>query len=139
VFSEIDLLTDPLDLPNHEHLCRELGKWFGADDPKISDNDTMRLPGTFNFKPLAHDPNGAPLPVTWAVHAPTGGEYDRAIPSPTRLRQYMHIRKVSAGASRRCSSQRSTPRCSPAPATRSWTPCVRSLTKPPRRSPTPAI
>jgi hypothetical protein len=97
VFSTFSLVTDPLDLANHEHLCRELGKWFEAEDPKVSDNDLMRLPGTFNFKPLAYDRDAEPLPVTWAVHPPTGGEYGRRIPSPTRVRQYMHIRKVRPG------------------------------------------
>ena len=56
VYSVMRPSGDDLDLANHEHLCRELGEWFGAEDPKISDNDTMRMPGTFNFKPLAYDP-----------------------------------------------------------------------------------
>lgn len=96
VFGDAALLTDPLDLPNHEHLCRAVGDWFGAKDPKISDNDVMRLPGTWNFKPLAYDSKAEPLPVNWAVHPQNG--YNR--PSPTRLRQYMHIRKVDPSAER---------------------------------------
>ena len=54
-----------LDLPNHQHLCRVVGDWFHATDPKISDNDMMRLPGTWNFKPRAYDPHAAPLPVRY--------------------------------------------------------------------------
>lgn len=60
-------LDDPLTVEQHSHLCRALGDWFDADDHKISDNDLMRLPGTWNFKPRANDPDADPLPVTWAV------------------------------------------------------------------------
>ena len=60
-------LDESLTVEQHGHLCRALGEWFHADDHKISDNDLMRLPGTWNFKPRAYDPDADPLPVTWAV------------------------------------------------------------------------
>jgi hypothetical protein len=82
-----------LDLPNHQHLCRVVGDWFHATDPKISDNNMMRLPGTWNFKPRAYDPHAAPLPVSWAVHPPENR------PDATRLRQYLRTRKVGPGGS----------------------------------------
>ena len=85
--------SEVLDLPNHEHLCRVLGKWFHATDPKISDNDMMRMPGTWNFKPRAYDPDAAPLPVTWVVGPPE----DR--PDAIRLRRYLGTRKVGPGYS----------------------------------------
>lgn len=43
----------------HERLCRALKVRLGDADAKVSDNDVLRLPGTWNFK---HDP---PRPVTW--------------------------------------------------------------------------
>ena len=96
IYVVMQVAEDELDLPNHEHLCRVLGESFGAEDPKISDNDTMRLPGTFNFKPLAYDPNAVPLPVRWAVRhrSPTTA-------TPTRVRQFLGMRKVDPGQRRR--------------------------------------
>ena len=88
---------EQLDQANHEHLCRALGKVFRADDSKISDNDMMRLPGNFNFKPLAYDPNAAPLPVTWEVY-PRHGLFDPSLPTPTELRRRFRIRKVKPGS-----------------------------------------
>ena len=95
VYAVMRAYEDELDLANYEHLCRVLGEWFEAEDPKISDNDTMRLAGTFNFKPLADDPDALPLPVLWAVWPPE--HYDR--PTPTRLRQFLGTRKVGPGYS----------------------------------------
>jgi hypothetical protein len=110
-----------LDLPNHQHLCRVVGDWFHATDPKISDNDMMRLPGTWNFKPRAYDPHAAPLPVSWAVHPPE----DR--PDATRLRQYLRTRKVGPGGSGTagpakavCGEAESSPQAGPWTAITPW-------------------
>lgn len=53
----------------HESLCRALGAHLGAVDSKISDNDVLRPPGTFNHKPTVR--GGAPAEVTWLIR-PTG-------------------------------------------------------------------
>ena len=89
--------TEQLDQANHEHLCRALGRMFKADDSKISDNDMMRLPGCFSFKPLAYDPNAEPSPVTWAVE-PQITEFGPLPPNPTELRRCFGIRKVRPGS-----------------------------------------
>jgi hypothetical protein len=69
------LLTRPVTHRQHEQLCRALKKYLGAKDSKISDNDVLRVPGTWNFKPTADDPQADPLPVTWAVR-PNGVRAD---------------------------------------------------------------
>jgi hypothetical protein len=53
-------LTEPVTSAQHEKLCRGLGKYLGAIDSKISDNDVLRPPGTINHKPGAG-------PVHWLV------------------------------------------------------------------------
>ncbi|WP_197502110.1 DNA-primase RepB domain-containing protein [Mycobacterium sp. E2733] len=63
------LLTRPVSHHHHEQLCRGLSAYLGAIDSKISDNDMLRVPGTFNFKPtLAAHP---PTPVNWLLPPPT--------------------------------------------------------------------
>jgi hypothetical protein len=58
-------LSEPVNQPQHELLCQWLGEHLGFANAKISDNDVLRPPGTFNFKPTL---NGlAPGPVTWEV------------------------------------------------------------------------
>ena len=45
----------------HELLCKGLAAQVGGDEAKISDNDLLRPPGTFNHKPTVT--GGAPAPV----------------------------------------------------------------------------
>jgi P4 family phage/plasmid primase-like protien len=52
-------LGDELEPAAHELLCRGLAARVGQADAKISDNDVLRVPGSWNFK---HDP---PRPVRW--------------------------------------------------------------------------
>jgi hypothetical protein len=49
----------------HKELCRGLGAYLGAIDAKISANDVLRPPGTFNHKPTVT--GGQPAPVEWLV------------------------------------------------------------------------
>jgi hypothetical protein len=60
------LLSRSVSFAHHEQLCRALGEHLGTKDTsKISDNDLLRPPGTFNYKPTVH---GEPtVPVTWLV------------------------------------------------------------------------
>jgi hypothetical protein len=58
-------LTESVPLHQHEALCRGLGKFLGAVDAKIADNDVLRPPGTFNHKPTVT--GGDPAPVEWIV------------------------------------------------------------------------
>jgi hypothetical protein len=58
-------LTESVTGPQHEALCRGLGRYLGAEDPKCSDNDLLRPPGTRNFKPTVT--GGEPTAVEWAV------------------------------------------------------------------------
>jgi putative DNA primase/helicase len=58
-------LMQPVSPEQHEALCRGLGAYLGAADAKVSDNDVLRPPGTFNYKPTVH--GGEPVPVTWLV------------------------------------------------------------------------
>ena len=53
-------LTEQVTMAQHEALCRGLGRYLGAKDAKISDNDVLRPPGTLNHKPGAG-------PVRWLV------------------------------------------------------------------------
>ena len=50
--------------PQHRQLCQALRKYFDAADAKISDNDLLRPPGTWNYKPTLA--GGEPAPVGWA-------------------------------------------------------------------------
>ena len=59
----------------HEALCKGLGHYLGAKDPKFSDNDVLRPPRTWNFKPRADDNCAPPLAVTWLIR-PTGVRID---------------------------------------------------------------
>jgi hypothetical protein len=45
----------------HELLCKGLAAYLGGDMAKISDNDLLRPPGTFNYKPTVA--GGDPAPV----------------------------------------------------------------------------
>jgi hypothetical protein len=57
-------LSDSVPIEQHEALCIGLGNYLGGADSKISDNDVLRLPGTFNHKPRVRD--GKPIvPVRW--------------------------------------------------------------------------
>ena len=62
-------LTRPVLHHQHQALCKGLAVYLGAKDPKFSDNDVLRPPGTWNFKPRADDPDAAPLPVTWRMRS----------------------------------------------------------------------
>jgi hypothetical protein len=58
-------LSESVIAPVHRALCGGLGAYLGAIDSKIADNDLLRPPGTFNYKPTldGHDP----APVEWVV------------------------------------------------------------------------
>jgi P4 family phage/plasmid primase-like protien len=58
-------LSEPVSVEQHEALCRGLGAHLGAVDAKVSDNDVLRPPGTFNRKPTVT--GGDPVPVVWKV------------------------------------------------------------------------
>jgi hypothetical protein len=58
-------LTESVPLLWHEALCRGLGQHCGATDAKISDNDILRPPGTWNHKPTVT--GGSAVPVEWLV------------------------------------------------------------------------
>ncbi len=60
------LLSRSVSFEHHEQLCRALGEHLGTEDSsKISDNDTLRPPGTLSFKPTVY--GEPPAPVTWLV------------------------------------------------------------------------
>ena len=59
-------LSESVSAPQHRALCWGLGAYLGAIDSKIADNDLLRPPGTFNYKPTLH--GGDPAPVDWVVH-----------------------------------------------------------------------
>lgn len=63
-------------VPGHWHttLCRGLGTYLGAVDSKITDNDVLRPPGTWNHKPPTFG-TGEPAPVVWLRH-PSGRLWD---------------------------------------------------------------
>jgi hypothetical protein len=46
-------LAWPVTPVQHEILCRGLAVHLGGDPAKVSDNDVLRPPGTFNHKPTA--------------------------------------------------------------------------------------
>jgi hypothetical protein len=54
----------------HEALCRGLGADLGAKDSKVSDNDVLRPPGTFNWKAHTRQ-SGGPSPVEFLIE-PSG-------------------------------------------------------------------
>ena len=61
-------LTEPVPANWHKMLCRALADHLGGGDAKISANDVLRPPGTFNHKPAAK--GGNPAPVEWLVGPP---------------------------------------------------------------------
>jgi hypothetical protein len=58
-------LSESVIAPVHRALCRGLGSYLGAIDSKITDNDLLRPPGTFNYKPTLDGRD--PAPVEWVV------------------------------------------------------------------------
>jgi hypothetical protein len=62
-------LTHAVTPAQHEILCRAIGKHLGDSDAKISDNDLLRPPGTFNYKPTTR--GESPAPVRFLI-PPTG-------------------------------------------------------------------
>ena len=58
-------LTRSVPPHQHEALCKGLAVYLGANDPKFSDNDVLRPPGTLNLKPTVH--GQPPMPVVWLV------------------------------------------------------------------------
>jgi hypothetical protein len=69
------LLDRPVKHHQHEQLCQAQMAYFGAADSKVSDNDVLRVPGTYNFKPTVD--KLPPNPVTWQVR-PSGARADPA-------------------------------------------------------------
>jgi hypothetical protein len=59
-------LSEPVTGSQHEALCRGLSAQLNGDPAKISDNDVLRPPGTFNHKPVALGGDAA-APVEWLV------------------------------------------------------------------------
>ena len=61
------LLTVAVTQEQHAVLCKGLIARFGGDKGKWSDNDLLRPPGTFNYKPTVMNGGGKPaVPVTLA-------------------------------------------------------------------------
>ena len=58
-------LTESVPLQQHEALCSGLGKFVGAVDAKVSDNDVLRPPGTYSHKPTVT--GGDPAPIEWII------------------------------------------------------------------------
>ena len=59
-------LSAPVTTDQHEALCRAWGQHLvGKADAKVSDNDLLRPPGTYNRKPAVR--GNAPMPVRWLV------------------------------------------------------------------------
>jgi hypothetical protein len=58
-------LSTPVDVRQHEALCRALGRYLGHADAKVSDNDVLRPPGSVNRKPTVR--GVAASPVRWLV------------------------------------------------------------------------
>ncbi|MGK5112793.1 hypothetical protein [Geodermatophilus sp. CPCC 205506] len=58
-------LSAPVDVRQHEVLCRALGRYLGNADAKVSDNDVLRPPGSVNRKPTVR--GVAASPVRWLV------------------------------------------------------------------------
>ena len=87
-------LAEPVTSPQHEALCRGLGKYLGGADAKISDNDLLRPVGARNFKrtlPGSPDfiPNFKmdPAEVEWLV-PPT----ERVPRTPDDLARQLNVR-----------------------------------------------
>jgi putative DNA primase/helicase len=70
-------LTESVPAHWHKVLCRGLADYLGGGDAKISANDLLRPPGTFNHKPAAK--GGAPTPVEWRVRPPGVSADPRAL------------------------------------------------------------
>jgi hypothetical protein len=67
------LLTRSVPAHQHEVLCKGLAVYLSAKDPKFSDNDVLRVPGSWNRKPSVD--GDQPLPVVWEVR-PDGVRVD---------------------------------------------------------------
>ncbi len=85
-------LTESVPANVHRELCRGLSRYLGAVDPKISDNDLLRPPGTFNFKLAALD-CGDPSPVQLLI-APNGRV------TPAALAELVGVELVAAQTTR---------------------------------------
>ena len=68
-------VTEHLSITEYDALCRALGRYLGAQDSKISDNDFLRPPGTFNHKTRAR--GGQSTPVEWLIR-PTDVKWEPA-------------------------------------------------------------
>lgn len=71
------LLAESVSLAHHEQLCRALARHLASQDlSKISDNDCLRPPGTYSYKPTVMDGGGRPPAlVDWLIR-PTGVRAD---------------------------------------------------------------
>ena len=56
-------LSRPVSATQLTALCRALGRYLGAADARIAENDVLRPPGTVNRKPTVR--GGEPVPVRW--------------------------------------------------------------------------
>jgi putative DNA primase/helicase len=87
-------LTTPVTGPQHDALCRGLGKYLGANDTKCSDNDLLRPAGTRNFKRILPGAPGFvpslsmyPAEVEWLV-PPT----ERILRTPQDLARQLNVK-----------------------------------------------
>lgn len=78
------LLAESVPFNWHEALSRALVAHLDAD-AKISDNDVLRPPGTFNHKARVRVAGGEPSPVRW-LRRPTGTRWE-----PTALAQFLGV------------------------------------------------
>jgi hypothetical protein len=70
-------------VPAHQYtaLCRALGNYLGNADSKISDNDVLRPPGTYNHKPTTRGLE--PVSVRWLLRDwPSGSSERQGSPAP---------------------------------------------------------
>lgn len=78
------LLAESVPFNQHEVLSRALVAYLDAD-AKISDNDVLRPPGTWNHKARVRVAGGEPTPVRW-LRRPTGTRWE-----PTTFAQFLGV------------------------------------------------
>ena len=77
------MLSESVPAHHHEALCRGLRDYLGAIDAKVSDNDVLRPPGTFNHKAAAA--GGEPTPVRWLLRPETVWDPHELADHPLRI------------------------------------------------------
>jgi len=78
------MLAESIPFNWHEVLSRGLAAYLGADS-KISDNDVLRAPGTWNHKARVRQAGGEPTPVRW-VRRSSGTRWE-----PNALAEFLGV------------------------------------------------